>query len=109
MAGAGVDEDLEVLQFLGGLHALVAELHDVDAAGQDRVEELREVALALAGVRAEVDAGVGELGAGGAGGVGHGRSPGVGGVRAVDECGRPWRAVVNHRWVGAGHAGRSWT
>ncbi len=70
--GAGVGEDLEVLQLLGGLHALVPQLHDVDPAGQDRVQELRQVALAPAGVRAEVDPGVGEFRAGGCcGGVGH--------------------------------------
>src|SRR3954462_2574582 len=55
---AGVGEDLEVFQFLGRLHALVAQLHDVDAPGQDRVQELAKVTLALAGVRAEIDAGV---------------------------------------------------
>ncbi|GGS50875.1 hypothetical protein GCM10010285_32990 [Streptomyces pseudogriseolus] len=60
MAGAGVGEDREVVEFLGGFHALVAELDDVHAGGEHGVEELGEVALALAGVGAEVDAGLRE-------------------------------------------------
>lgn len=71
MARGGVGEDGQVLQLLARLHALVAQLHDVHAVRQDGVEELGEVALALAGVRAQVQPGVGELGAL-CGGHGHG-------------------------------------
>ncbi|MGW3391611.1 hypothetical protein ACWDN2_31760, partial [Streptomyces cinereoruber] len=38
-----------MLQLLGGLHALVAELYDVHAGGEHGVEEGRQVALALPG------------------------------------------------------------
>ena len=61
---AGVGEHREVFELLGRLHALVAQLHDVHAAGQHGVEELGEVALPLAGVRAQVEPGAGELVAG---------------------------------------------
>ncbi len=78
--GAGVGEDFQVVQLLGRLHALVAQLHDVDATGQHGVQELREVALLLTRVGAEIEPGVGELGAGGAcgGGVGHAEPPVIG-------------------------------
>lgn len=72
---AGVREDGEVLQLLGRLHALVPQLHDVHAVRQDRVQEVGEVALAPAGVRAEVHPGVGEPGA--CGGFGHAWVPRV--------------------------------
>ncbi|SCD74125.1 hypothetical protein GA0115252_11704 [Streptomyces sp. DfronAA-171] len=63
MAAAGVGEDLEQFQFLGGFQALVPQLDDVDAAGEDGVEEGGEVVPVLAGVRAEVETGVREYGA----------------------------------------------
>ncbi len=94
VTGAGVGEDLEVLELFGGLHALVAELDDVHAVGEDGVQEVGEVALALAGVGAEVDAGVGEVGAWG---VGHGFPRGWVALRAGGLVGgtlcRAWRHV----------------
>lgn len=61
VAACGLGENLEVFELLPRLHALVPQLDDVHACGQDGVEELGEVTLPLAGVRAEVEPGVGQL------------------------------------------------
>lgn len=60
-----------MLQLLGGLHALVPELDDVHACGEHRVQESGEVTLELAGVRAQIEPGIGQLLAR----RGHGRTP----------------------------------
>lgn len=53
-------QDAEVLEFLGGFERLVAQLHDVDAAGVGRVDELGEVPSIAAGISAQVEPGGGE-------------------------------------------------
>ena len=62
--GAGVGEHLERGELVARLEravgALVAQLDDVDPAGQRGVGELGEVAAVAAGVGAQVEAGVGE-------------------------------------------------
>ncbi|GDY42103.1 hypothetical protein SANT12839_029850 [Streptomyces antimycoticus] len=73
VAAAGVREDLEVLQLLGRLHLLLPELDDVHPRRQDGVQELRQVALALPCVGAQIEAGVGQLLM--SGGGGHGSVP----------------------------------
>ena len=62
--GTRLGEHLQRGEFLsslqGAVRALVAQLHDVDAARERRVGELREVAGAPPRVGAEVEAGVGQ-------------------------------------------------
>ncbi len=53
---AGVREHLEQAEFLAGLQALLPELDNVHPGAEDRVEELRQVALGPAGVGAQVEA-----------------------------------------------------
>jgi len=50
-------ERLQAAQLVAGLDALLPQLHDVDPVGQHGVEEVGEVALPLAGVRAEIEPG----------------------------------------------------
>ena len=57
---AGVREHLQRGQLVRGLHLLLAELHDVHATGQCGIQELFEVALLLARIRAQVETGIGE-------------------------------------------------
>lgn len=86
VAAGALGEDPQVFEFLTGFHALVAELDDVDAAGEGGVEELGEVALPLACVRAQVEPGVGQLL--------HGCTPrGGGGVRARRRARTPCGSV----------------
>ncbi len=94
--GTGLGEDPQVVEFLGRLHALVAQLNDVHPGGQHGVQELREVALAPAGVGAEVEPGVGELGPGGGpgDGVGHAVPPVIG-------LPGGWRRAAAGRWHGS--------
>ncbi|GAA1512606.1 hypothetical protein GCM10009741_07790 [Kribbella lupini] len=69
---AGVGEDLQRGELVGGLHLLLPELDDVDTPAQGGVEELFEVALLRPGVGAQVQ---------------------PGGVESVAE----WRGVLSHK------------
>ncbi|BCW84994.1 hypothetical protein NicSoilE8_26670 [Arthrobacter sp. NicSoilE8] len=60
MPGGSFVQDLEQLQFLGGLKGLVSELDDVHAAFERGVHKVFEIALPPAGIGAQVEAGVGE-------------------------------------------------
>lgn len=60
VAPAGVGEDRQVFELLGRLHALVAQLDDVHPGGEHGVEEGGQVALAPAGIRAQIEPGVGQ-------------------------------------------------
>ncbi|GAA3149486.1 hypothetical protein GCM10010466_45550 [Planomonospora alba] len=64
MPVAGVTEDLQELQLLARLQALLAQLHDVDPAGEGGVEEVGEVPPVAAAVGAQVEAGVRKRGSG---------------------------------------------
>ena len=60
---AGAREHLEQREFLARLEALLPQLHDVDPAAENRVEELGQVALGASPVGAQVEPGVGQPGA----------------------------------------------
>jgi len=51
-------ESLQQRELLASLEALFPQLYDVDAAGQNRVEKVLEVAATLSRVRAQVEPGV---------------------------------------------------
>ena len=57
VAGARLGDDLEVGQLLARLQTLLPQLDDVDATGERRVDELREVGPHA---RAQVEAGGGQ-------------------------------------------------
>ncbi len=57
MACAGISENLECRQLRPCLHALLPQLHDIDAGRQHRVQKFREVTLAFARVGAQVQQG----------------------------------------------------
>ena len=57
---AGVREHLKGRQLVRSLHLLLAQLHDVHATGQCGIQELLEIALLLARIRAQVETRVGQ-------------------------------------------------
>ena len=60
---AAAANDLEKAQLVARLEALLPQLDDVHAAGKHRVEEVGQITLALAGVGAQIEPGLGERGA----------------------------------------------
>ncbi len=63
----GGTEHRQQLELLGGLQTFLPQLHDIDARREDGVQERLEVALAAAGVGAQVQTGAGQGGAPGGG------------------------------------------
>ena len=74
VAARRLGEDLQQPQLVGRLETLLAQLHDVDTGAEHRVEELLEIALPAARVRAQVEPGIVER-------IGHARTlPGARGM-----------------------------
>jgi hypothetical protein len=53
-------EDVEIAQLLASLQAFLAQLNNIHAAPEHGVEEVRQVTLPLARVRAQVQPGSGQ-------------------------------------------------
>ncbi len=78
-------DDLEQPDLLPRLEPLLAQLHDVDAVAEHRVEEVVEVTLPRSRVDAQVEAGVGEIGHDAERRVGGAREPAAGWAERVCE------------------------